>query len=44
MYNERKETTHREIGEKQTSIYKEYKYNICQNDHKTNIQDAMYLK
>ena len=21
-----------------------YKYNICQNGHKTNIQDVMYLK
>ena len=44
MYKDRKETTQVKIGEKQTSIYKEYKYNICQNDHKTNIQDAMYLK
>ena len=27
------------IGEKHTSIYKEYKYNICQNSHKTHVQE-----
>ena len=44
MYKDRKETTHVRVGEKHTSIYKEYKYNVCQNVHKTNIQDVMYLK
>ena len=44
MHKERKETTHVRVGEKYTSIYKEYKYNVCQNDHKTNIQDIMCLK
>ena len=42
VYKERKETTHARVGEKHTSIYKEYKYNVCQNGHKTNIQDIMY--
>ena len=40
---ERKQT-HVRVGEKYTSIYKKYKYNVCQNGHKTNIQDIMYLK
>ena len=44
MYKDRKETTHIRVGEKHTLVYKEYKYNICQNGHKTNIQDIMYLK
>ena len=44
MYKGRKETTHVRVGEKHTSIYKEYKYNVCQNGHKTNIQEIMYLK
>ena len=44
VYKEIKETTHERVGEKHTSICKEYKYNICQNGHKTNIQDVMYLK
>ena len=44
MYKDRKETTHVRVDEKHTSIYKEYKYNVCQNVHKANIQDVMYLK
>ena len=44
MYKDRKETTNVRIGEKHTSIYKEHKYNVCQNGHKTHIQDIMYLK
>ena len=45
MYKEIKETTHVRVGENiHTSIYKEYKYNVCQNGHKINIQDVMYLK
>ena len=44
MYKDRKETTHIRVGEKHTLVYKEYKYNICQNGHKTNIQDVMYLQ
>ena len=44
MYKDRKETTHVKVGEKHTSIYKEHKYNVCQNGHKTHIQDIMYLK
>ena len=44
VYKDRKETTHVRVGEKHTSIYKEYKYNVCENGHKTNIQDVMYLK
>ena len=30
MYKDRKETTHVKVGEKHTSIYKKYKYNVCQ--------------
>ena len=44
MYKDRKETKLVRVGEKHTSIYKEYKYNVCQNRHKTNVQDIMYLK
>ena len=44
VHKERKETAHVRVGEKHTSIYKEYKYNVCLNGHKTNIQDMMYLK
>ena len=45
MYKERKETTHREIGEEQhTSSYIyiyicENKYNVCKNGHKTGVQE-----
>ena len=41
MYKERKETTHVKIGKRKTyiNIYKEYKYNVCQNGHKTHVQD-----
>ena len=42
MHKERKEITHVRVGEKHTSIYKEYKYNVCQNCHNTNIQDIMF--
>ena len=38
MYKDRKETIHVRVGEKHTSIYKEYKYNVCQNGHKTHVQ------
>ena len=36
-----KETTHVRVGvgEKHTLIYKEYKYNVCQNSHKTHVQE-----
>ena len=27
-----------------TSIYKEYKYNVCQNDHKTHVQEINVSK
>ena len=34
VYKDRNETTHGEIGERTyISIYKEYKYNACQNGH-----------
>ena len=39
MYKDRKETTYVRVGEKHTSIYKEYKYNACQNCHKTQVQE-----
>ena len=39
MYKERKETTHVRVGEKHTSIYEEYKYNVCQNGHKIHVQE-----
>ena len=39
MHKEKKETTHVKVGEKHTSICKEYKYNVCQNSHKTNVQE-----
>ena len=40
MYKDRKETTHEEIGKRTyINIYKEYKYNVCQNGHKTHVQD-----
>ena len=39
VHKERKETTHVRVGEKHTSIYKEYKYNVCQNGHKTHVQE-----
>ena len=38
MHKKRKETTHVRVCEKHTSIYKEYKYNVCQNGHKTHVQ------
>ena len=38
MHKERKETTYVRVGEKHTSIYNEYKYNVCQNGHKTHVQ------
>ena len=27
-----------------TSIYKEYKYNVCQNGHKTDVQEINVSK
>ena len=39
MYKEKKETTHVKVGEKHTSICKKYKYNVCQNGYKTNVQE-----
>ena len=27
-----------------TSIYKEYKYNVCQNGHKTHVQEMNVSK
>ena len=39
MHKERKETTHERVGEKHISICKEYKYNVCQNGHKTHVQE-----
>ena len=44
MYKERKEKTHVRVGEKHTSIYKKYKYNVCQNGHKTHVQDINVSK
>ena len=44
MYKERKETTHVRVGEKHTSIYKKYKYNVYQNGHKTHVQDINVSK
>ena len=44
MHKERKETTHVRVGEKHTSIYKEYKYNVCQNGHKTHVEEINVSK
>ena len=38
MHKERKET-HERVGEKHTSTCKEYKCNVCQNGHKTYVQE-----
>ena len=43
-HKERKETTHVRVGEKHTLIYKEYKYNVCQNGHKTHVQEINVSK
>ena len=44
MHKERKETTHVRVGEKHTSIYKKYQYNVCQNGHKTHVQEINVSK
>ena len=44
VHKERKEITHVRVGEKHTSIYKEYKYNVCQNGHKTHVQEINVFK
>ena len=44
VHKGRKETTHVRVGEKHTSIYKEYKYNVCQNSHKTHVQEINVSK
>ena len=45
MYKDRKKTTHEEIGERTyINIYKEYKYNICQNGHKTHVHEKGIYK
>ena len=42
---EKKQHMERQVKE-HTTIYMKtkYKYNVCQNGHKTNIQDVIYLK
>ena len=45
MYKDRNETTRGEIGERTyINIYKEYKYNVCQNGHKTHVQEINVFK
>ena len=44
MHKKRKETTHVRVCEKHTSIYKEYKYNVCQNGHKTHVEEINVSK
>ena len=44
MYKKRKEKTHVRVGEKHISKYKKYKYNVCQNVHKTHVQEINVSK
>ena len=44
VHKERKETIHERVGEKHTSICKEYKYNVCRNGQKTHVQEINVSK
>ena len=44
MCIKREETTHERVGKKHTSICKEYKYNVCQNGHKTHVEEINVSK
>ena len=45
MHKEKKETTHVRVGERIIHQHiKQYKYNVCQNGHKSHVQEINVSK